>query len=251
MRQFFKWFFGALAGIILLAIAFLVALIAMAPATTVTEAIATTNLQLEKPTGSLWKGSADAYFETHYVGALQWQTSFLDLLRREPKIFFALDEPDIRLNLAISYDFSLYRANIDGNIHSRFINKLTQAYDIQLSNDIQFKDVFLAFKESNNVQEASGEIFWEGGPVRFKLSALTQEMLFDSVRGIVALDGESIQIMVLLASTSTPVMEFRLDTNSGWLHIKAFHAFLEFANFPSMNQKRNSDFLFEVSEKIL
>ena len=76
------------------------------------------------------------------------------------------------------------------------------------------------------------------------------EVILEPVHGTLSLEEDFIQMNVRRQRSGEPVLLFRFDPASGWLHLRALPAFLEFANVPSNYLMQDADFLFEVSQKI-
>ena len=77
------------------------------------------------------------------------------------------------------------------------------------------------------------------------------EVTLEPVLGTLSLDEHFIQMDVQRQRSAESVLLFRFDLTSGWLHLRALPAFLEFAKVPSNYLMQDADFLFEVSQKIL
>ena len=237
------WIIGALA--------FLITLIVIAPATLVTQFIDIPNLKVERAQGTLWKGNAETVFNSQHIGTLAWRIRPMDLIKGSLTVDLTLVRDGLSLTGVSVLGFDGYEVALDGTIESRFLNVYTVDYDIRLSGELSFNDVKLRLTDGNQVETVEGNLRWNGGPVRFKLSNVMHEVTLEPIRGALSQDADMIQMSVLIQRSNEHVLLFRFDPASGWLHLRALPAFLEFANVPSNYLMQDADFLFEVSQKIL
>lgn len=231
--------------------AFFVALIVIAPAALIPQFVEIPNLRLERPQGTLWRGSAETLLNSQHIGTLTWRVNPIELIKGSLTVDLALERDGLSLRGVSMSGFNTHELLLTGIMGSRFLNVYTVNYDIRLSGELSFNDVKLRLNNGNHVETIAGNLSWNGGPVRFKLANVVHEVTLDPVLGGLSLDGELIQMSVQREQSSELVLLFRFDPASGWLHLRAFPAFLEFANVPTNYLMQDADFLFEVSQKIL
>ena len=237
------WVFGVFA--------FFITLIAIAPAALIPQLLENSSLKLERPQGTIWRGNADSQFNGQHTGTLAWRVRPVDLIKGSITVDLSLERDGLYLTGVSKSRFNTHEISLNGIVGSGFLNIYTVIYDIRLSGELALNDVKLTLYNGNHVESVAGYLTWNGGPVRFKLANVMQEVTLEPVRGSLSLDTDLIQMSVQRQQSDEPVLLFRFDPASGWLHLRAFPAFLEFANVPSNYLMQNANFLFEVSQKIL
>ncbi|MCY3860151.1 MAG: type II secretion system protein N [Gammaproteobacteria bacterium] len=232
------------------ALAFLITLIVIAPAALIPQFLDVPHLRIERTQGTLWRGSVETSLNTQQVGTLTWRVRPVELIKGSLTVDLTLEREELALTGASVSGFNGHEVFLSGTIGSRLLNVYIVDYDMRLSGVLAVDDVKLRLNNENLVEAVTGELTWNGGPVRFKLANVMHEVILEPVHGTLSLDEDFIQMNVRRQRSGEPVLLFRFDPASGWLHLRALPAFLEFANVPSNYLMQDADFLFEVSQKI-
>lgn len=232
-------------------LAFLIALIVIAPAALIPQFVTIPHVRIENTQGTIWYGDADAFLEHQRIGLLAWRVRPLDLIKGKLMVDFTLNRDGVSLVGVGTSKFDSQEISINGEIGSRFVNIYTLAYDISLSGDLMFNDVRVRVDDTKQVESIKGNLTWNGGPVRFKLANVMHEVTLEPVLGTLSQVADFVELSVTRTQSEAPVLSFRFDPETGWVHLRAYPAFLEFANVPSNYLMQDADFLFEVSQKLL
>lgn len=230
---------------------FLIALVVMAPAALLPQLLAIPHVKLEDPQGTMWRGEAETFLNSQHIGMLAWRVRPVDLIEGKLTVDISLERDGVSLTGVSTSKFDVQEVSLNGVIGSRFVNVFTLAYDINLAGELAINDVVVRVDDRKRVDSIEGDLTWNGGPVRFKLANVMHEVTLEPVLGTLALDANLVVLSVRRATSNAPVLAFRFDAESGWVHLRAFPAFLEFANIPSNYLMQDADFLFEVSQKLL
>lgn len=222
----------------------------MAPAALLTQNVQIPNLHLENATGSVWQGRADALVQNKPIGAVHWRVDVFELLRSTLVVDFSMQGDGLELNGALAVDPNERNLTLAGLIDSQVINLFTLAYDIRMSETIHLNSVKIAVTKEQKLTQAQGSMTWQGGPVHFILMNEMHNVKVAPTRGVVSKNEDSLILTVLQQTKDDPVLEFRLELTSGWLNVRAFQPFIEYAGLPTNYVRRSPDFLFEVSQKI-
>ena len=233
------------------ALVFVAVLITIAPAALVPRILSVPHVSLQSTQGTVWRGSAESSFKDQHVGTLTWRIRPLALLTGKLTADLTLEGDGISLVGVALSQFDTREIVINGKIGSRFVNVLTLAYDISLSGELDVNDVKIGINDDGQLESVRGNLEWNGGPVRFKLTNVIHEVTLEPVIGTLSRDAGLIELGVRRVESEAPVLAFRFNPESGWVHLRAFPAFLEFANVPPNYLMQDADFLFEVSQKIL
>ena len=233
------------------ALVFLIALIVMAPAALLPQLLTIPHIKLEDAQGTMWRGEAETFLDNQHIGMLDWRVKPVDLIEGKFTADITLERDGVSLAGVSSSRFDTQEFSLNGSIGSRFINIFTLAYDIRLSGDLAINDVVVRVNDRRQVESVGGDLRWNGGPVRFKLANVIHEVTLEPVLGTLSKEANFVLLSVKRVRSEAPVLAFRFDPESGWVHLRAFPAFLEFANVPSNYLMKDADFLFEVSQKLL
>ena len=232
-------------------------LVSIAPAGIVSRLLTDSDLQLKNPSGSVWDGHAEAQYQSKQLGVFRWDVHALELFTGELSTDYELSGQNLELGGHAIYSSELSEATLAGSVDAPFINMYTRPYDIRLSGTFNFEDVQLRVYDVDQLRELSGTITWDGGPVVFKLSNIVYDVSLQPVYGILSNQANVAILSVYRTVEADMVMELQADLDSGWVKIKAFPPFLEFAQVPSgrwvgrvASMVSDSDFLFEVSQKV-
>lgn len=232
-------------------LALLIALVVIAPATLVAQALSNPQVRLESARGTIWRGDADTFLDNQHVGVLSWRVKPLALIEGKLTVDLSLERDAVSIAGVCTMTSDHLEISIDGVVGSRFVNIYTLAYDIHLSGELTIDNAVLRIDDRQQVESVSGNVTWNGGPVRFKLANVMHEVTLDSVHGTLSQDSNFVELTVRRTQSDARVLAFRLDPETGWVHLRAFPAFLEFANVPPNYLMQDTDFLFEVSQKLL
>ncbi len=233
------------------AIVFLMALLVMAPAALLPQFFSIPHVKLENTEGTIWHGNAETFFDDQHIGLLVWHVRPLGLINGKLTVNFTLERDGVSLAGVSTSRLDNHEISLVGDVSSRFVNVFTLAYDIRLSGNLSVNDVRIRANSERQVESVEGDLTWNGGPVRFKLANVLHEVTLEPVLGTLTQDASFVVLNVRRTRTQTPVLAFRFDPETGWVHLRAFPAFLEFANIPSNYLMQDADFLFEVSQKLL
>lgn len=232
------------------ALALLVVLIVIAPAALIPHVFSSPHVRLESPQGTVWRGNAETFLENQNVGILSWRVRPLALFEGRLTIDLTLEREGISITGVSTSMVDGHEISLNGVIGSRFVNIYTLTYDIRMSGELTINEVKLQVDDQQQVESAEGTVSWDGGPVRFKLANVMHEVTLNPVLGMLSHDSSFVEMTVRQSQSDAPVLAFRLDVETGWLHLRAFPAFLEFANVPPNYLMQDADFLFEVSQKL-
>ena len=223
----------------------------IAPAAVIPRFLEIPHLNIENAAGTVWRGNAETSLDSQPIGTLTWRVNPKNLFKGELKVDFELKREGLSLNGISTSGFDTHEVTLNGVVGSRFLNVYTVDYDIRLAGEIEVNDVKIRLRNGNRVDTVEGNLTWDGGPVHFKLANVLHEVTLEPVVGSLALDANLIELSVQRTQSEGQVLAFRFDPASGWIHLTAFPAFLEFANVPSNYLMQDADFLFEVSQRIL
>ena len=228
-----------------------IALIVMAPAALLPQLLTIPHVKFEDTEGTVWHGSAQTVLDDQRIGALRWRVKPLDLFAGNLSVSFTLERDGVSLTGVSTSRFKTHEISLSGVVGSRLVNSYTVIYDIALSGQLMINDLRVRVEDSTQLESVEGEFTWNGGPVRFKLANVIHEVTLDPVQGSLSQDARLVVLTVRRTGKSAPVLAFRFNPETGWVHVRAFPAFLEFANIPSNYLMKDADFLFEVSQKLL
>lgn len=235
---------------VLIGFAFIAVLVVLAPARLATSSIESDLFEFHEANGTLWQGSAKVYYLHKELGIFQWEINTLQLLAGEIDVAFRLDGSDLSLEGTHNTDGNRSRSTLGGTIGSRFANSHLVNYDISLSGDLSIFDVKLIMSEPHTVEDFSGSVAWDGGPVHFNFAQSVYSSELEAIDGHFGQQEQDLLLTIFQRSDNSRLLTIRLEPNSGWLHIRATPAFLEFTHIPPSFSLRDSDFAFEVSERI-
>lgn len=233
------------------ALSLLVVLIVIAPAALIPQVLSTEHMRLESAQGTIWRGNANTFIANQHVGVLSWRVKPIELIEGKLTVDLMLERDGVSINGISTSNFHSHEISLDGVIDSQFVNIYTLAYDIHLSGEIALDDVKLRLNDGQQVESMTGNVTWNGGPVRFKLANVIHEVTLEPVMGLLSQESSFVVLTVQQMRSQALVLVFRLDQETGWVHLRAFPAFLEFANVPPNYLMQDADFLFEVSQKLL
>lgn len=243
MLRFLAWVIGVFV--------FFALLIAIAPAAIVSQVVATPDLRLDNPQGTVWDGRVDVAFQNKPLGELRWQVSPLRMLYGEVAVDFALNDTDLALQGNGIVGLREREITLQGNVGSRAINQFTLVYDIRMSGEIDINSVKITINNREELEQVRGNIEWDGGPVHFILTNEVHEVVIEPTIAQLSNEGNELNLRVKSANANATVLAFRIELDTGWMHMKAFPAFLEYARLPANYLRHDGDFLFEVSQKII
>ena len=232
------------------AVALLIVLIVIAPAALIPQVLSSSHVRLERAQGTVWRGDAEAFLNNQHVGVVSWRVRPLELIEGKLTVDLTLKRDGVSIAGVSSLKSDSLEISFDGVIGSQFVNIHTLAYDIRLSGEFTIEKIRLRVDDRQQVESASGNVTWNGGPVRFKLANVMHEVTLEPVDGTLSRDSGFVELTVHQTRSDAQVLTFRLDPESGWVHLRAFPAFLEFANVPPNYLTQDADFLFEVSQKL-
>ena len=233
------------------ALALLIALVVIAPAALIPHVVSSPHLRLESTQGTIWRGGADTFLDNQHIGVLSWRVKPLDLIKGKLTVDLLLERDGVSINGVSTSKTDSHEISLNGIIGSQFVNIYTLDYDIRLSGELTLDDITLRIDDENRVESVTGRVTWDGGPVRFKLANVMHEVTLEPVIGSLSRESNFVELSVRRTQSEAPVLAFRLDQETGWVHLRAFPAFLEFANVPPNYLMQDADFLFEVSQKLL
>lgn len=231
-------------------LAFLLLLVALAPANMVVQSIDVNPISLQDASGTIWHGSANAHFNQIKLGELSWRVQLLRLLLGEINVDYEVVDSDLHLSGSHQYSSDGSTSTINGRIGSTPVNSFVIGYDIGLSGDFLVSDVKLSMSPNQEVTSVNGDIHWQGGQVRFNFANNVYQTELEAANGNLAHDQDQAYLFVTRAQDNQKLLDIRLETKTGWLHVKAYNAFLEFANILPSQLLPGSAFAFEVSERI-
>lgn len=229
---------------------FIVVLLAMIPARVVSDALTTDDLSLSNVRGTLWSGRAHMRFRDHVLGDFRWSVRPTTLLVGTLSIDSTLQGEGLELQIESHLSFLNQDHEISGSITASFLNRLLILYAIQLSGEIVIHQLNLSLTGNREIQQVTGDLDWTGGPVTYELLNIRIQEFLDPLSGTVKLVESDLLMLVTVQDTAEEVLVGRLELPIGWLHIKAKPAFLEYVNAPVKPLRSDSDFLFEISERV-
>ena len=232
------------------AVIFLAGVIALAPARLVPQLVSAPGIRFANAEGTLWHGRGNISLENQHIGALSWDVRFLMLFKARLTADYVLKGNDIAVAGVIDAGFDSRSLTIEGTLDSGLVNPFVLDYDLRLSGQLELNDVQITTSTANLIENLQGTVYWQGGPVRYKLSNIVTEVDLNPVMGSFSNEGTSTYLSLETVGTTTPILRLHLEVPTGWLHIQAFPDFLEFANVPSSYLIEDSKFLFEVSHQI-
>ena len=232
-------------------LAFVILLIVIAPAALIQQFESIPHVSLESTQGTIWHGNADTFLEQQHIGILGWRVRTSDMIKGKLTVDLTLERDGVSLVGVSTSQFDTQEISINGEIGSRFVNIFALAYDISLSGDLMFNDVIVRVNHENQIESVEGNLTWNGGPVRFKLANVMHEVDLEPVLGTLSQGADFVELNVTRTQTTARILAFRFEPETGWVHLRAYPAFLEFANVPPNYLMQDADFLFEVSQKLL
>ena len=231
-------------------VAFLVFLTILAPARVATKFIQVNDLELKNTGGTVWHGHADARFRQQELGQIHWNISVLRLFQGTVAIDFELTGTGLYFQGVHTRSNEGSQLSVDGLVAAHFINSHLLNYDIRLAGDFSLLDVKLELKDDQTVESIGGDIKWTGGPARFSFAESVYAVELDAIHGVLRMSEEDLLLEVHRESNERKLLTVRLEPNTGWLHMRATKAFLEFTHISPSHTIKDSDFAFEVSERI-
>ncbi|MCY4129457.1 MAG: type II secretion system protein N [Gammaproteobacteria bacterium] len=232
------------------AVTLLIALIVIAPAALIPMLLSSPHVRLEHAQGTVWRGDAETFINNQHIGELSWEVKPLELIEGRLTVDLTLERDGVSIAGVSTSNADGHEISLSGVIGSRLVNVFTLAYDIRMSGELTINDVKLRVDDQKKVESAEGTVSWDGGPVRFKLANVVHEVTLDPVLGTLSQGSSFVELTVQRLRAQKPVLAFRIDPETGWVHLRAFPAFLEFANVPPNYLMQDSDFIFEVSQKL-
>ena len=205
---------------------------------------------LDDATGSIWRGGSELFFRDQYVGTLAWRLNPWTLFFWKLESDYSLAGEGLELHGTSEFSINHRQLTLAGSVNSRFVNRFTLAYDLRFSEEFSLNDVKVVMNGDDELAELQGHIRWEGGPVHFKLANQVHDVTLEPVRGYLSNATNNVNLEVQTIATNEPVLTFRTDLDTGWMHITALPAFLEFAEVPTNRFLNDTNFVFEVSQKI-
>ena len=186
---------------------FLIAAIAMVPAGLVARALQSVpNTELIDPRGRIWQGQGQLLLQGNPVGILRWSVDALDTMLLSPSARWQLDQTFIEVSGDVQYSNDGLAISADGDVRADAVNPALQPYQLSMTGDFEIDGVELGFDtDSRQISQASGEIYWSGGLVRFTMAGrLREERLPPLIMRLTMSDGP--QAVVYATDDPTPLL---------------------------------------------
>ncbi|HSG88904.1 MAG TPA: type II secretion system protein N [Pseudomonadales bacterium] len=233
-------------------LAFLIVILVTAPAGVVARAVAlaTPQVRLLAPSGSLWHGSADLFVDARPCGRLAWEVRPGRLLQARLAADARLEAPGHVLTgrVALAPDGSLELSGLAGRVDERTLGAVLAPYDIDPAGEIVLTDGDAVVRDRRLVS-ASAHARWSGGAVRYRLAGQNWFATFPPLDAhLDARDGEP--LLVIRDPQQADILDLRID-GDGWAHLRMRYRLAMLAGFPWPDPPTPDTIVVEVSEQIL
>ena len=235
-------------------LAFVLALVAMAPASLLLRVMPETDaFKLHKPSGILWHGNATILISDYELTPVRWTIDPLQWFTGRFGFKYQTDATGLDLHGTAATGLKGSLLTVNGQISPEWLNERLSAYDIELAGELKLTEVRLAFSpdESAPVHELEGVLNWEGGPVEFALAGIPYITTLAPMDADLQMESGR---MTAYVRDSRPdrLVFFRLqfDPDTGWAHVGVTGHLLNLLNWPFYNERDLSEIAIEVSEEL-
>jgi len=213
-------------------------------------------VELQSPTGTLWRGSADLYLADLPAGLVDWSFRPATILKGSLGYHVRLTGPDHALTADVAAAPSRITLSAEGSFDSQYLNPWMAPYEIGLGGEIRLDDValsvFTAVSERDAASpalapgEASGSLHWTGGNVRYRLSGQSYS---GNLPPLVAVLGEGLEAYVYPRDEQTPLLRAQLLDN-GFIKIGITRLLTRLLNNPWPGSDADHETVLEVEEQL-
>ena len=243
------WKYASLGGL-----AFVLALVAMAPASLLLHLMPETGaIELQRPQGFLWHGNANLLINNQPLTPVRWTIDPFQWFTGRFGFKYQTDATGLKLRgtAATGFKGSIFRAT--GEISSEWLNERLEVYDIELSSPLKLTDIHLAYSPSKSVPvyEFEGSLEWEGGATEFALSGIPYIKTLPPMDAKLGIESGRMTAYVRDSRPDRHVFfRFQLEPGTGWAHAGVTGHLLNLLNWPYYNERDPSAIAIEVSEKL-
>jgi len=231
---------------------FLVFAVAFAPAGLIVRGLAKVDgVDLVDARGTLWRGTGTLLVANTDQGDVIWRFRPLSILQFSPTYEWSLANNNVQLNGAAAYLGDSASLDLQGSLPADLFNPWLRRYDIYLSGNIQISPTNLTLENLSQptLTQASGQIKWSGGPVRYKQSGILREAQLPPLVANVQQTAVGVQAIVYEEGNETPLLVGE-QSKSGYVKVGMTKRFTKLLKNTWPGSDPDHEIVLEFEEQI-
>lgn len=231
-------------------LAFVAALIVLAPAGAVKMALARSDapVNLVRPEGRLWSGSGELYLRDVALGRLTWQLTPSTLLAGRLGATLSLDDSGHHLEAHAALGArALKLERLRGVVQETSMDRVLNPYAIDVGGELRIDDGALRVR-GQRVVAASGGGHWSGGRVRYRLGGEVYTQTLPPLTGTLA-EREGRPLLEVTDDSGRPLLDVAL-VREGWARLRVRYRFVALAGFPWPSRPAPDTVVLELEERL-
>ncbi|PIE42664.1 MAG: hypothetical protein CSA49_00020 [Gammaproteobacteria bacterium] len=151
--------------------------------------------------GTVWDGFAVGKVRRGPVKGqhmVAWDMNLLRLLIADVSADLKVEGADFKVEgMAHTGFFGKGFSGLNGQVDASLVNGMLKQFGAQVVGELLIKDMMLEFGDENIIEEASGQLNWEGGPVSYKDGRRTRSVELPPIQGVLAEQDGGMQLAVV------------------------------------------------------
>ncbi len=232
------------------ALAFTASLVVFAPASLLRGAIADVpGVALTGLSGTLWNGAARLVVGGVDLGALTFRLRPGDALRARFAYDVTVEGTDLSIDAIAAAAPGHYDVMLDGRVGASRLRDWLAAYDLTVPGVLSIKEVKLIGAWGARLPNATGEVNWTGGDVRYRLSGRPYQTQLPELSGFLDSSGGSPVLTVYEPGQPTPLMFLKIASD-GLATAGITKQFTKLIGQPWASGEPDHAVVLEVGEKL-
>ncbi|MEQ8857839.1 MAG: type II secretion system protein N [Pseudomonadales bacterium] len=224
--------------------------VAFAPAALIRTVLpAEVGVDLLEPSGTLWNGVARLYLGGQDAGLVDWRFRPVAILQGRLGYAVELSGPGHTLSGNVAAGLGAGRLEIRGSVAAAVVNRWLSVYDIAITGAITLDGVELTVPydfASTAAGSASGDVTWEGGPVRYRLAGRDYAGALPPLAGHL---GPALEAVVFPQDGQTPLLKAAILPN-GFAKVGITMLLTQLAGNPWPGSHQDHEVVLEVEEQL-
>jgi len=231
-------------------LAFLVALLALAPAGAVKLALAHGDapVRLVHPEGRLWSGAGALYLRDVDLGRLRWRLTPAALLTGRLGAALSLEASGHHLEGRAALGArTLTLSALQGVVRETTIDRVLNPYAIDVGGELRIRQGALRAR-GTRVVAARGIGHWSGGRVRYRLGGELYTQTLPPLTGTLS-ERDGRPMLEVTDESGRALLDVTL-VREGWAKLRVRYRFVALAGFPWPSHPAPETVVLELEEKL-
>lgn len=197
--------------------------------------------------GTVWSGNALLQYQDFPPSRLHWVLDPWSLMDASASIELTLagEGHDLQGNATLQSDSGAIR-DVQGYIHSEFVNRVSEGYGLTFTGQIDIEDLMVD-ADRRWVTDADGRLRWTGGRITYRTYRGTQVFTLPPLDGHLYKAEDNLRLD--LTHEQQPVLDVVLQPD-GWALIRLRGRLFQLANLDWPEGQSPDDTVLQVDEKL-